>query len=34
MLAESMHVSTRKMQAKKGNPTEKATPSEKTPEKK
>jgi Cu/Ag efflux protein CusF len=34
LVAESMHVSTPKMQAKKENPSEKATPSEKTPEKK
>lgn len=34
MLAESMHVSMPKMPAKKENPSEKAAPSEKTPEKK
>jgi Cu/Ag efflux protein CusF len=34
LVADSMHVSMPKMQAKKENPSEKATPSEKIPEKK
>jgi hypothetical protein len=34
LVAESMHVSMPKISAKKENPSEKATPSEKTPEKK